>query len=1671
MARRDVDLRVRAKADDAEKALESVTAALNEFKAAQKGIVSQSGDTKSSFAQLGTSIAQLDKAMKSFDDRFSGKVEQATEKSAALSTVVEKTSAALIASKAAFDQAEKAAAKAADALQKTTAKFEAARKAQQADTEALKKATAARDEAAGRQERYAKAVADASDRIEKSASKVAAYTARVKELQDQLKLKPTNINIGKALESAQNQLTKFNEQNKTAKADLRAAEAGFNRASVSVTKYGEAVSKAEAAAKKSDRTVSKVAQSLSEVKTRAKETSSAQNQLASEVDKTTARLARESAELAKTEASLASVSGELDEARSKFAQFSKQGFQGLKLDIGQQVRTVREARETFAALAESANKMAAEIGRVGVPTLEMARAFEQVKIDAREAKQELIEETNTLGLLRQAFREADGDSARLVETQQRFAAIGQRSEQALKGISAAADKASANLKSVYTGFERLQGARIPNQTQPLQQEATLLQRLRGLWAAVNGEKRTSLSLTQRLRGEVLSMVAAYGGLFAVVDVLSRTVNAFQQLEGAQSRLNVATGGNAEKSAQELDFVRRTAERLGVEFGYLATEYSKFAIATQGTNLEGENTRKIFTAVAEAARVNRASNEELKGVFTALTQIVSKGAVQMEELRQQLGDRLPGALQLMADGLGITTAELIKMTEQGQITADALIPFADELNKRFGPGLAEALQSVTTAIGRMQNAAFQALLVFGKGGFLDAFENLANTITEVLGSADFETFIGNLSGVFAVLTDVVSAAIRNFQLLFTAIAAIITVKILPFILGIGSAFQTAAFAGLTEFRTAMMASGTAAGTAGAKMAAASSGVLAFGAALRTLVATTGIGLLIVGISTAAAFLSTEANNATEALERHRDILDTVKNGYDAVGGSAEKWSKTVNEVTARQAVASLLELQTAFQKVRSEAIKYPLAVENLFADTIGGSEESRIKLRDLVNEFRDGKITIDKYKAGLEALADADASLNVDFIVDLQDGADEARDFEKAVQNAKDIVTALTGSSDEAAAALRRLNGEAEASSGATDALGGAMDKLAQAVAVLVESAPKAKNDTEDLALAAQNLQVAYEAALAAARGLPDAIMRAAAEQAVLNERAAGLAALYESNQEILDKGFGGGLVDRIIGVESGGNASAKNPNSSATGLGQFIESTWLRMFKEYFPDRARGMTDAMILALREDAKISRSMVELYLRENAAQLQRAGIAITDANLYLAHFLGPGGAISLLSSAPGTLANNVLSEGTVNANQGILDGKTREEVIAWAQKKVGISKEELGVLEAINENENERLDSVIQQADKAIGRVEDAAAKTKDRIADGEFEISQQELINAGKERQAAIEEAIREAKKENVNISAAELKLVAEQAAKTYDLAQANKDVLTTKEKAQQAEEEVNNLISIRQSLMDQMQLAAQEGDTETQAIIKGKIEEINTTLVTAIDNAIRFWQAVGGTEADAAIAKLQTMNIEAQNFTVRAEGSYFSWKKVGELLTGGLNSAFGAFAQKLAETGNVFASLREAFLQFAADFLVEIGKMIVQQAIFNALKGSTLGNFLGIGIAHKGEVLGRSSGRNQRRRVNPAIFAGAQRFHSGGMPGLRPNEIPIIAKKGEEVLSESDPRNALNGGLQGGGGSTDVNVTVANVLDPVELLQAALDSPAGGKLMINHISGNAAKYRGAIGSN
>lgn len=147
----------------------------------------------------------------------------------------------------------------------------------------------------------------------------------------------------------------------------------------------------------------------------------------------------------------------------------------------------------------------------------------------------------------------------------------------------------------------------------------------------------------------------------------------------------------------------------------------------------------------------------------------------------------------------------------------------------------------------------------------------------------------------------------------------------------------------------------------------------------------------------------------------------------------------------------------------------------------------------------------------------------------------------------------------------------------------------------------------------------------------------------------------------------GSTVGKILNVESGGNGNAKNPNSSATGAGQFTDSTWLSMIRKYRPDIQGSNAD--ILALRRNNALSAEMTERYAQENNAIFGNAGIPQTEANTYLGHFLGPGGAVSLLKASDSTPVSQVLGADQINANKSILQGKTVGEVKAWAERKMG------------------------------------------------------------------------------------------------------------------------------------------------------------------------------------------------------------------------------------------------------------------------------------------------------------------------------------------------------------------------------------------------------------------
>lgn len=141
---------------------------------------------------------------------------------------------------------------------------------------------------------------------------------------------------------------------------------------------------------------------------------------------------------------------------------------------------------------------------------------------------------------------------------------------------------------------------------------------------------------------------------------------------------------------------------------------------------------------------------------------------------------------------------------------------------------------------------------------------------------------------------------------------------------------------------------------------------------------------------------------------------------------------------------------------------------------------------------------------------------------------------------------------------------------------------------------------------------------------------------------------------------------RIGVVESSGSATARNPRSSAMGLYQFTDGTWLAYYKARFG--SQGLTDAAIIAKKSDTGLQNTLMDDLMADNAKALQDAGFAVDLGNLYLAHFAGRKGATGLLGADPSLPAVRVLGEKVINANP-FLRGKTVGEVVAWAHGKMG------------------------------------------------------------------------------------------------------------------------------------------------------------------------------------------------------------------------------------------------------------------------------------------------------------------------------------------------------------------------------------------------------------------
>jgi len=272
-----------------------------------------------------------------------------------------------------------------------------------------------------------------------------------------------------------------------------------------------------------------------------------------------------------------------------------------------------------------------------------------------------------------------------------------------KQSAASAGRAIGQALSGSNAGQTLNGLNIKlNSLQDeLQRVAIGTRRFRELRQEIEKTERT-LSRAQGgggagVLGNVASVFAGVGIGAGAIGFLRGSINAAVELDTITRKLSNTLGPQG--AGQALSFTKGLSDQLGLSFKTLAGSFGSFTAAATAANVPLGQQRELFAAVSKAAQSLGLSNDEINGSLLALQQVAAKGTVQMEELRGQLGERLPIAFAATARGLGVTQQELIKLVESGRLTAS-----------EFFPALSKGLNELTAGAGGTETAAqnFQKL---------------------------------------------------------------------------------------------------------------------------------------------------------------------------------------------------------------------------------------------------------------------------------------------------------------------------------------------------------------------------------------------------------------------------------------------------------------------------------------------------------------------------------------------------------------------------------------------------------------------------------------------------------------------------------------------------------------------------------------------------------------------------------------------------------------------------------------------------------------------------------------------------------------------------------------------------------------------------------------------------
>lgn len=234
---------------------------------------------------------------------------------------------------------------------------------------------------------------------------------------------------------------------------------------------------------------------------------------------------------------------------------------------------------------------------------------------------------------------------------------------------------------------------------------------------------------QAMQAQILTFAAALGaGGIGLSNLVTKFVDVARETNRVTTALKNVSG-SLSLFADNQRYLLDLAKKYGLEINALTGNYAKFTAAASISGMYMQEQRKIFESLSRATTAFGMSADDSNGVFLALSQMMSKGKISSEELRLQMGERLPIALQAMAKATGTTVAGLDKLMKEGKLlSADVLPKFAEALNEMIPTIDTDNLE---TSLNRLQNT-FTGLV--NEVDFQSKYKSLIDWITTYIKKA-------------------------------------------------------------------------------------------------------------------------------------------------------------------------------------------------------------------------------------------------------------------------------------------------------------------------------------------------------------------------------------------------------------------------------------------------------------------------------------------------------------------------------------------------------------------------------------------------------------------------------------------------------------------------------------------------------------------------------------------------------------------------------------------------------------------------------------------------------------------------------------------------------------------------------------------------------------------------